>query len=77
MPPPPTITADQHPCVDGSAVHTALVACRAAVALRPAAVCLGQVGQTDRRIAASLNAPSKAGIITRSLGTVHTSAITH
>ena len=48
-----------------------------AQALRPAAVCLGQVGQTDRRIAASLNAPSKAGIITRSLGTVHTYAVTH
>jgi len=37
----PPITADLRPCADGSAVRTALVACRANVAPRPAVERLG------------------------------------
>ena len=46
---PPPIAADLRPCADGSAVRTALAACRAGVAPRPAVGRLGYLGQTDGR----------------------------
>ena len=58
MPPPRPIAADLRPCADGSAVRTALVAW-------PRRAYLAWVGptegQTDGRIAASLNAPYGRG----------------
>jgi len=59
---PPPIAVDLRPCADGSTVRTALVACKAiALPIAYGAAGLGQLGQTDGRIAVSLNAPYGGG----------------